>query len=205
MSTSSAPRWRGLPRIAEDAVERARLEVVPRVRARAPRVPFVILVSAVLLAGTVGLLLFNTQMQQAAFTGAALEERATVLDARHQTLTSEVEKLRDPQRLAELATEQGMVPMPAPAVLDLRSGEVVLQGRPATAEDALDVSTPEPVKPKELSPDPIYRDVTPPAAPTAPVDPAAGAPAGGAAAGGDAGDGTGQGLPGSDDPVVAQP
>ena len=52
-------------RIAEAAVERARLTVVPRVRrSRSPRVPFVTLVSLLLLGGVVGLLMFNTTMQQ---------------------------------------------------------------------------------------------------------------------------------------------
>ncbi|MDT9594502.1 hypothetical protein RDV89_15565 [Nocardioides zeae] len=169
MSTSPQ-RWKVVPRFAEEAVERARLEVVPRVRARAPRVPFVILVSAVLLAGTVGLLLFNTSMQQAAFTGAALEERAEVLTARQQTLKGEVEQLRDPQRLAEAAVAQGMVPAVTPAILDLREGAVVVQGEPASADDALDVSTPEPAKPSVLTPAPIVREV--PAETVAPEQPA---------------------------------
>ncbi|WZH53242.1 MAG: hypothetical protein PIR53_04420 [Nocardioides alkalitolerans] len=165
MSSAPAPRWRGVPRIAEEAVERARLQVVPRVRARAPRVPFVILVGAVLLAGTVGLLLFNTSMQQAAFTGAELQSRVDLLDAKEQTLARQAEELRDPQRLAEQATAMGMVPASSPAVIDLREGRITVPGVPASPEDALDVAPPEPVKPAVLDPAPIYRDVTPPAAP----------------------------------------
>ena len=41
------PRTR-VTRIAQEAVDKARLSVVPRVRTRAPRVPFVTLVSLVL-------------------------------------------------------------------------------------------------------------------------------------------------------------
>ncbi|HEY1175080.1 MAG TPA: hypothetical protein VGF17_02905, partial [Phytomonospora sp.] len=62
-----------VPRIAEVAVERARLTVVPRRRVRAPRMPFVALVSMVLLGGVVGLLLLNTSMQQAAFASTSLQ------------------------------------------------------------------------------------------------------------------------------------
>ena len=52
-----------VPRIAEAAVERARLTVVPRTaRRRAPRVPFVTLVSLLLVGGVAGLLFFNTSM-----------------------------------------------------------------------------------------------------------------------------------------------
>ncbi|HEY1135027.1 MAG TPA: hypothetical protein VGE77_10650 [Nocardioides sp.] len=187
MSSAPAPRWRGVPRIAEEAVERARLQVVPRVRARAPRVPFVILVGAMLLAGTVGLLLFNTSMQQAAFTGAELQSRVDLLTAKEQTLAREQEQLRDPQRLAEQASAMGMVPAATPAVIDLREGEITVPGRPATPEDALDVDPPAPVKPSVLDPAPIYRDVTPP--------PATGQPA--------QGGGTQQDLPSDDTP--AQP
>ena len=66
-----------VPRIAEAAVERARLTVVPRAPGRsAARVPFVVLVSLLLVGGVAGLLCFNTSMQQASFTSTAMEEQA---------------------------------------------------------------------------------------------------------------------------------
>ncbi|MDX6373304.1 MAG: hypothetical protein QOD98_2292, partial [Nocardioidaceae bacterium] len=65
MSTPAVQLRQRLPRLADDAVARARLAVVPRRRIRAARMPFVTLVSLVLLGGVVGLLCFNTQMQQA--------------------------------------------------------------------------------------------------------------------------------------------
>ena len=43
-----------VPRLAGAAVERARLSVVPRARVQAPKVPFVILVSLLMLGGVVG-------------------------------------------------------------------------------------------------------------------------------------------------------
>ena len=115
--SSTAPQLRSrLPRLAEAAVERARLTVVPRRRTRAPRVPFVTLVSLLLLGGVVGLLLFNTSMQQASFAATALEQQATNLSAREQTLQMELERLRDPQRIAEAAKRQGMVIAGRPGV-----------------------------------------------------------------------------------------
>ena len=71
--------------------------------------PFVTLVSLVLLGGIVGLLCFNTQMQQASFAASTLEERAANLSAREQTLHSELQALRDPQHVALLAAQAGMV------------------------------------------------------------------------------------------------
>ncbi len=111
---SPAPQLRHrIPRIAEAAVERARLTVVPRGRTQAARVPFVVLVSLLLVGGVVGLLLFNTSMQQSSFATTALEHQAQTLSAREETLRMDLERLRDPQRLAESAQRSGMVPPPA--------------------------------------------------------------------------------------------
>ena len=73
MSSPAVQLRSRMPRIAWAAVERARLTVVPRRRTKAARMPFVLLVSLVLLGGVVGLLLFNTSMQQASFAATSLE------------------------------------------------------------------------------------------------------------------------------------
>ena len=136
MSTTAVQLRSRVPRFAGAAVERARLTVVPRRRARrAGPVPFVALVSLVLLAGVVGLLLFNTSMQQASFAATALEGQARTLAAREQTLQMELEALRNPQQVALTAQKLGMVPgCPQPAFLDLRNGEV--RGEPCSASPA---------------------------------------------------------------------
>src|ERR1700752_2040949 len=90
--SSAGSRVSGL---AGAALHRARLTVVPRGRTRTSPLPFVTLVSFVLLAGVVGLLMFNTSMQQAAFTATAMEEQASTLTAREQTLRMELDVLRD--------------------------------------------------------------------------------------------------------------
>jgi len=159
--SSTAPQLRSrLPRLAEAAVERARLTVVPRRRTKAPRVPFVTLVSLILLGGVVGLLLFNTSMQQASFAATALEEQATNLSARQQTLQMEVERLRDPQRVAEAAKRQGLVIPAAPAFLDLETGEVTGNVAPATPGLDTKINEPPPARPPELDPDPIHVEPT---------------------------------------------
>lgn len=148
-----------MPRIAEAAVERARLRVVPRRRTRAARVPFVALVTLVLLGGVVGLLLFNTSMQQAAFAATALEQQAGTLSAREQTLEMELEVLRNPQRVAEQAQAMGMVPGGTPAYLVLPTGKVLGEPAPASADNTLRLQPRPPAKPDVLSPDPIVRQV----------------------------------------------
>jgi cell division protein FtsL len=133
MSSPAVQIRHRVPRIAQEAVERARLSVVPRARTRAPKVPFVTLVSLVLVGGIVGLLLFNTSMQQASFAATSLEGQASALTAREQTLRMELDVLRNPQRVAEQAQKQGMVPGQVPVPIDLREGKILTSPAGATA------------------------------------------------------------------------
>jgi len=153
--SSPVPQYRSRwPRIAEVAVERARLTVVPRRRTRAARMPFVALVSLVLLGGVVGLLLFNTSMQQASFAATALESRADTLAAREQTLQMELDRLRDPQRVATAAQRLGMVPAGNPAFLRLGSGKVTGVPSPGTRSVPFRINPRPPAKPRALTPPP---------------------------------------------------
>ncbi len=144
-----------MPRLAEAAIERARLTVVPRRRVRAARVPFVTLVSMVLLGGVVGLLLFNTSMQQASFAATALETQVNSLSAREQTLGMELDVLRNPQRVARQAQRMGMVAAGSPAFLRLGDGKVLGQSSPGTP---LRLDPRAPARPASLNPKPTYVD-----------------------------------------------
>ena len=145
-----------VPRIAEAAVERARLTVVPRTSGRrAARVPFVTLVSAILVAGVAGLLFFNTSMQQVSFTATSLEDRASALDAQRQGLQMDLDVLRNPQRLALRAKRLGMVPQASPAFLRLSDGTVLGTPTPASWADAIRVNSMPTRRPKDLRPKPI--------------------------------------------------
>ena len=149
MSAPVTPLRSRVSSLGEVAVEKARLTVVPVTRTRAPKVPFVVLVSAIALAGVVGLLMFNTSLQQASFTEAKLEERASVMADREETLRMELDELRNPQRVAEQAQKMGMVIPPSPLFLKM-DGTVVGESRPATPEDAVRI-TPRPrAVPEEL-------------------------------------------------------
>ncbi|MFN8194990.1 MAG: hypothetical protein U0R80_11985 [Nocardioidaceae bacterium] len=148
-------------RIAESAVSRARLTVVPRRRSASPRVPFLALVTLVLVGGVVGLLLFNTSMQQASFAASGLEDRVTALTAHEQSLTMELEGLRDPQRIAEQAQRLGMV-------LPTTWCSVHVGGPAASCKDGASVAAPPlrirplpPAKPASLDPDPVVVHLKP--------------------------------------------
>lgn len=155
MSTLMSQARNRVPRFAEAAVERARLTVVPRRPTRAPKVPFVTLVSLLLVGGVAGLLLFNTNMQQASFTGTSLEAQASVLAAKEQSLQMTLDTLRDPQRVAARAKRLGMVPSAGPAFLRLSDGKVL--GTPTVADprNAMRISPLPTRKPKNLRPDPV--------------------------------------------------
>lgn len=124
-----------LPRVAESVAERARLTVVPRRQPSAPRTPFVVLVAMVLLGGVVGLLLFNTSMQQASFRATALESEADQLHALEQSLQMRVDHLRNPQRVAVKAQQLGMVSLVNPAFIKLSDGTVLGDAAPASGLD----------------------------------------------------------------------
>jgi len=128
------------------------LVLVPRLRSRAPRVPFVALVSVLMVAGVVGLLLFNTSMQQASFEATRLESQAASLSAQEQSLTMQLDKLRDPQQLAQRAQAQGLVPPSTVAFLDVETGKVTGDPTPAQAGTGLRLQAPPPARPADLDP-----------------------------------------------------
>lgn len=159
MSSTAAQVRARLPRIAEVAVRRARLTVVPRpgTRPRAPRVPFVTLVSLILLGGVVGLLMFNTSMQQASFRAAALEQQVDDLTAQEEALDVELQGLRDPQRIASEAQQMDMVlPAGGPLVIDQGTGKVLGDaGQTVLPGFQLPQTVPGPGRPASLDPDPV--------------------------------------------------
>jgi hypothetical protein len=164
MSThlGSAARQRvRFTRLAESAVERARLTVVPRTRQTAPRTPFVILVAVVLLGGVILLLMFNTSMQQASFRATALEQKATLLDAKEQELRMELDNLRDPQRVSEEAARLGMVPMLTPAFLRISDGTVLGVAEPASGDGRFRLKALPPAMPDSFrrKPEVVYAPV----------------------------------------------
>ncbi len=142
----------------EAAIDRARLTVVPHRRVRAPRMPFVTLVSVVLLGGVIGLLCFNTQMQQASFAASTLEDRAANLSAREQTLHSELQALRDPQHLAVLAAQAGMVAPQSACTLKLGT-KATDTCTAATRGSTPNPFGPPPGKPAVINPEPIIHEV----------------------------------------------
>jgi cell division protein FtsB len=147
MSTAAAPQapTRRPDRAAETT--QPRLTAVPEpMPALAPRLPFVVLVSMLLVGGVVGLLVFNTSMQQSAFQEQRLQEQATTLAAREQALDGELKKMEDPHKIAAKAKDLGMV-IPQNAAM-LRVPEAKVEGEAVPA----DRSATPPLHPKVAKP-----------------------------------------------------
>jgi hypothetical protein len=161
MSSPALQLRERLPRLAEDAVAKARLTVVPRRRVRAARMPFVTLVSLVLLGGVVGLLCFNTQMQQASFAATSLESQASTLTAREQTLHDDLQTLRDPQHLATLAQAAGMVVPESACTVRLAAGTTEQGCEAARPDNTPSLLGQPPKKPAVLDPKPYVVYVPP--------------------------------------------
>ena len=166
MSTSQATttgRSR-LPRFAEAAVERARLTVVPPRalgRTQAARTPFAVLVLLLLAGGVVGLLMFNTHMQQTSFAATKLQDQVDTLTAQKQSLALELDGLRDPQHLGTAAQALGMVAPPEPAFVRLSDGRVLGNPTPATANDSVQITPAPSVRPPSIERRTVIVEATP--------------------------------------------
>jgi hypothetical protein len=111
------------------------------VHASARRLPFVVLVIAVLSAGLVGLLLLNTSMERGAYRVSALRAESATLSAHQQELQLQVAALGDPQEVAQQALRLGMVQNPSPAFISLATGAVIGRSVPGSAVDRFDIGT----------------------------------------------------------------
>lgn len=156
-SLASQARVRA-PRFTE-AIEKARLTLVPTRRVQAPRAPFAVLVFAILGIGVLGLLMFNTHMQQGSFYATKLQHEADRLTARQQQLDLQLQGLRDPQRLAKAAKALGMVAPSVPVFVDLSDGRTIGVPTPATGNDGVSINPPAAALPAGLDPAPIVHRV----------------------------------------------
>jgi|SRR5690625_2864836 len=94
-------------------------------RARAPRIPFVLLVLCLMVAALVSLLVLRSVVAQEAYTITNLQSENRGLSYQEQKLQAEVAHLENTDRIAEEAEEMGMEQGEAPLFLDPDEGEVI--------------------------------------------------------------------------------
>lgn len=109
------------------------LRLVAPVANRARRLPFVVVLLAVIGTDLVGLILISTAMQAQTFELADLTAEARELETAQESLQREVSELESPENLGPLAVAHGMVPSQTPVYLQLSDGTV--KGSPKPAEE----------------------------------------------------------------------
>ncbi|RKS09853.1 hypothetical protein DFP74_5598 [Nocardiopsis sp. Huas11] len=92
--------------------------------ARAPRIPFVLLVLCLLGGALVGLLVLRSVVAEEAFAITSLQAQNRELSYEEQQLRESVAHLETSERIASEAEEMGMEPGEGPLFLDLDEGRV---------------------------------------------------------------------------------
>jgi hypothetical protein len=124
---------RPLRQPAPASAPRPRLVALPRLRTRAPRTPFVLLVLGILGTGLLSLLLLNTALAQGSFRIHDLQSTASTLGDRQQQLQQTVDRMSTPAHLSAAARRLGLVQVHNPGYLRLSDGRVLGDPRPAVA------------------------------------------------------------------------
>ena len=135
-SRPTAPAHRRPRQPPTEARDQGSLRVVPPPRPHAPAAPFVAVVSALLVAGLLGLLGLNTALAEDAVDLHKLRTEERVLADQEQQLHGVVEEMSAPGALSTRARELGMVQGGPAGWIDLSTGAVLGQPRPAAAPTA---------------------------------------------------------------------
>lgn len=110
------------------------LRLVPAPAPSLRRGPFIILILALVILGTLGLLVLNTVIAADSFRMEQLIQRNAELAVTEQGLQRQVNEALSPEALAESARELGMIPAGQPGfILVAPDGSIVIQGNPVPA------------------------------------------------------------------------
>lgn len=110
------------------------LRLLPTPPPQLRRGPFIVLVLALVLLGTVGLLVLNTVIAADSFRAEQLIRRNAELAVAEQELQRQVAEGLSPGALAEAARRLGMVPAGQPGFIVVGpDGSIVIQGTPVPA------------------------------------------------------------------------
>jgi hypothetical protein len=132
-----------------------RLRAVTPVR-RLPRPLFVLLTLGLAVAGVLGLVTLNVNVNQQAFEIARLSRANREAERRYTIYQAEVDRLKAPSRIAEVAARRGMVPAGRPRVIAWPGGAKPAAGSrgaatspasPGTRPDGGWAQDPFPLKP----------------------------------------------------------
>jgi len=113
------------------------LRLAPPMPVAGPRVPFVVMIVVLVMAGVVGILALNQKINENAFRLDKLRAEQAQLDRQEQDLNQQIAEKEAPGNLASQARKLGLVPAGAPAFIRLPDGRVVGVPQPASGEPAI--------------------------------------------------------------------
>lgn len=117
--------------------EQPKLRLAPPMPMGGPRVPFVVMIVVLVMAGVVGILALNQKINENAFKLDNLRAEQAKLDRQEQDLNQQIAEKEAPGNLAAQARKLGLVPAGAPAFIRLPDGRVVGVPQPASGEPAI--------------------------------------------------------------------
>jgi hypothetical protein len=115
MSMAAGPAYRPRPSHDPRPDPRRRLRAVGQAQ-RVRRLPFIILAALIVVAGVLGLLSLNVNVNQQAFAIAKLERANRDAENRYASLQADIDRLKAPDRIASEAARQHLMRAGRPRV-----------------------------------------------------------------------------------------
>jgi hypothetical protein len=137
--TEGSAALRPKERSTKPAAGGPRLKVAPPPPVTGPRVPFVALLLALVIAGVLGILVVNTKIAENAFRIERLKQNGAALDIQQQELQREIAQAEAPGNLTAAARKLGMVAGGNPAYIRLQDGKII--GIPKPGDGAPSVTS----------------------------------------------------------------
>jgi hypothetical protein len=111
--------------IVREKTNKAVLKLVPDIKSGevVANRTFVILLTAIFTVGLMALLAINTALAQDAFKLSELKVQAQILKDEREAILKEVAQKSSPDKLAESASNLGMVPIASPNFLDMSGSD----------------------------------------------------------------------------------
>jgi hypothetical protein len=104
------------PRQARPQLQLPRLRAVAPI-SRVPRLPFLLLTLAAIVAGVFGLVALNVSVNQQSFRISELQRQNRLAEARWTALQADVDRLKAPARIAKAGKAAQLVPAGRPRVV----------------------------------------------------------------------------------------
>jgi outer membrane murein-binding lipoprotein Lpp len=117
--------------------QRPKLRLAPSLPVSGPRVPFIVMIVVLVIAGVVGILALNQKINENAFELDKLRAQQAQLDRQEQNLDEEIALKESPGNLAAAARKLGLVPAGAPAFIRLPDGKIVGVPQPANGQPSI--------------------------------------------------------------------